>query len=325
MSTPYASEAYLHQILSKALSAQAGDVHLTAGKPPGARVRGDVVYFRADKLRPEDTEAIARLVLGPQVQLAELTERVTTYAAGALGRFRVVAYRQRGALALTLRRIPAEVPSLAELGLPASLGVLVEEARGLVVVAGCARQGKSSTLAAMVGHLSARHAWHLVTIEDPIELVHEDGRASVSQRQVGTDTASFAEGLRAALLADADAVMLSAIDGPMTLDAALAVVEAGGLVLAPLSARSVAHALDGLFAVARAPVVGLPRALDLARVIEGVHAIVAQRLVPTPEKGLLAEVEVCVLTPAMREALLRDGNARALAPPAREASPRDQA
>ena len=308
--TPYASEAFLHQLLGKALAAQACDVHLKVGQPPGARVRGDMVYFRVEKIRPEDTEATARLILGGissggsigdtrrAAKIEGGGERVLAYEAGSVGRFRVTIYRQRGSLALVLRSVPRKVPTLDELGLPAAVKALVDQGRGLVVVAGGIGQGRTTTLAAMVGHVNAAAARHLITLEDPIELVHEDERGSVSQREVGPDVASLAIGLRSTLRQDPDLVAVSSLDAEETLAAALDVTEAGRLVLGGLTAFDVRRAMSRLFARVTTG--------DRERLAEALQGVVAQRLLPKRDgSGLVAAVELLVVTPPVREALRR--------------------
>jgi twitching motility protein PilT len=308
--TPYASEAFLHQLLGKALAAQACDVHLKVGQPPGARVRGDMVYFRVEKIRPEDTEAAVRLIIGgistgnagaePRRggRIEGSGERVLAYEAGSVGRFRVTIYRQRGSLALVLRSVPRKVPSLDELGLPPAVTALLEQGRGIVVVAGGIGQGRTTTLAAMVGHVNGAAARHLITVEDPIEFLHEDGRASVSQREVGADVASLAVGLRAGLRQDPDLVAVSSIDAEETLAAALDVAEAGRLVLGGLTA------IDARRAVSR--LLGRAAPGDRERVAEALQGVVAQRLVPKRDgSSLVLAVELLVVTPPVREALRR--------------------
>lgn len=308
--TPYASEAFLHQLLGKALAAQACDVHLKVGQPPGARVRGDMVYFRVEKIKPEDTEAAARLIIGAisaagasadprrAGRIEGAGERVLAYDAGSVGRFRVTVYRQRGSLALVLRSVPRHVPTLDELGLPPAVTALLEHERGLVVVTGGVAQGKTTTLAAMVGHVNATAARNLITLEDPIELLHEDARASVSQREVGADVASLAVGLRAALRQDPDLVAVSALDDGETLAAALDVTEAGRLVIGGLTA------VDARRAVTR--LLGRGAVGDRERLAEALLGVVAQRLVPKRDgSGLVLAAEILVITPAVREALRR--------------------
>lgn len=300
MTTPYASEAFVLQLLGKALAAGASDVHLKVGQPPGARVRGDMVYFRVDKIAADDTQAVARVLLGGASagRLDQLQELVTGYEAEGLGRFRVSVYRERGALALVMRSIPLKIPTFAELGAPPAATVLAEQARGLVIITGGAGQGKSATAAAMIGHLNDAYPKHLVTLEEPIEFRHEDNRGSVSQREIGVDTASFAAGLRAALRQDPDVILVSELRDADTLAAALDAAELGPLVIACVPAPDVAHALRRLSALGR----GLP---DLTpRLAAALQGVLAQRLLPRRDGGGVAlSSEVLVVTGAVREAL----------------------
>jgi twitching motility protein PilT len=300
VSTPYASEAFLLRLLGKALAAGASDVHLKAGQPPGARVRGDLIYFRGDKILPEDTLAAARTLLGgaEEARLDAAHEVIFAYEAAGIGRFRVTAYRQRGALALVMRALPLTIPTFAELGLPAAVTELAEKRQGLVVVAGAAGQGKSATVAAMVGHLDQSYPRHIVTLEDPIEHVHEDHRGSVSQRAVGVDTASFASGLRAALRQDPDVIVVADLRDHDAFEAALDAAESGRLVIAVVGAPDVDRAVGRLFALGRGVADLTPR---LAAALEGV---LAQRLLPKRDgSGVALCCEVLVATAAVREAL----------------------
>ncbi|MEO7328411.1 MAG: ATPase, T2SS/T4P/T4SS family, partial [Minicystis sp.] len=300
MSTPYASEAFLHQLLGKALAAQASDIHLKVGQPPGARVRGDLVYFRVEKIKPEDTDALARVLLGvssgrPLLEGCE--ERTIAYQVPGLGRFRVTLFRQRGSLSLVMRSIPLKVPTLVELGVPAAVGALIDGGAGLVVVAGGAAQGKTSTLAALIGQVNESLPRQVITLEDPIEFVHEDSRAGMCQREVGTDVESFAVGLRGALLQDPDLVMVDGLGAPEAAEAAVEVVEASRLVLASLPAADVSRALGRLL-------VGQAHEMR-ERVVESLRAVVAQRLVPRRDGlGFVLMSELLVLDAALRTALL---------------------
>ena len=249
----YANEAYLVQLLSKAVAAKASDMHLKVGQPPGARVRGNIVYFRADPLRPEDTEHIARhLIRDAHVRqgLATLREYDTAYEAPGIGRFRVNIYRQKQSLAIVMRFIPFTIPTFDELGVPASSKELAEKDRGLVLVVGAAGNGKSSTLAAMIGHLNGTQPLHIVTIEDPIEFLHRDDKSSVSQREIGIDTNSFADALRAALRQDPDVILVGEIRDEITLDIALKAAETGHLVLSTLHTPDVQRTFNRMLAMA---------------------------------------------------------------------------
>ena len=222
--TPMVAEAYFHQLLQKAVAAGASDVHLKVGQPPGARVGGSLVFFRVDKLRPVDTEAAALHVLRRRrvtLELDALREFDTGYEVPGVGRFRVNIYRQRGSLAIVMRIISPRVPKLDELGTPEACKVLASKDRGLVLCVGAAGNGKSTTLAAMIDHINHTSHRHVVTIEDPIEYLHEDDLCSISQREIGPDTQSFASALRAALRQDPDVIQVGEIRDSETMDIAL--------------------------------------------------------------------------------------------------------
>ncbi|AKT41028.1 type IV pilus twitching motility protein PilT [Chondromyces crocatus] len=312
MTTPYASEAFIHQLLGKALAAQASDIHLKVGQPPGARVRGDMVYFRVDKIRPEDSEAAAKVLLTGRPahgQLGSLQEVDTSYSVAGLGRFRVNIYRQRGSLAIVMRSVPLKIPTLEELGVPAAVRSLAEQDRGIALVVGGAASGKSTTLAAMVGHINASFARHVVSVEDPIEFLHEDNRASISQRELGTDTDSYPTGLRAALRQDPDVIMSSALPDPESLELALQAAETGHMVLSAVHTVDVARTLARLVSLGRHAVEFRERLADC------LQGIVAQRLLPRRDgAGLILAVEILVATPAVRDAIRRPE----VGPPVRE-------
>jgi twitching motility protein PilT len=304
----YASEAYLVQLLGKAVAAKASDVHLKVGQPPGARVRGNLVYFRAEPLRPDDTESIARhLIREPQIRqsLATLREYDAAYEAPGVGRFRVNIYRQKGSLAIVMRAIPLIIPTFEELGAPDACRDLADKERGLVLLVGAAGNGKSSTLAAMIGHLNKTQPLHIVTIEDPVEFLHTDDKASISQREIGIDTGSFADALRAALRQDPDVILVGEIRDEITLDIALKAAETGHLVLSTLHTPDVARTVGRMLALAPK---GQPGSMDemRERIGDSLQGIVAQRLLPRRDgQGLCLAAEVLVATGTVRESIKR--------------------
>ena len=313
MSTsPYASSSFIHQLLSKAVAAGASDVHLKVGQPPGARVRGRMVYFRMDGIRPDDTDAAAEIILADQLRDAEsgevkrITEVDTSYSVPGVGRFRVNVYRQRGSLAIVMRSIPLSIPSFEQLGCPMAAKLLAEKSRGLVLVVGAAGNGKSSTLAAMIGHMNKTRPIHVVTIEDPIEFLHTDDVASISQREVGVDTPSFAVALRAALRQDPDVILVGEIRDQVTMDIALKAAETGHLVLSTLHTPDVTRTINRMLAL-----------FDLAdpselrdRIADSLQGVIAQRLLPKKEgDGLVLASEVLAATGTARESIRRpEGN-----------------
>jgi len=308
MESPYANEAFLVQLLAKAVAAKASDVHLKVGQPPGARVRGDIVYFRSEPLRPQDTDALAHILVkraDVRSRIEELLEHDTAYEAPGVGRFRVNVYRQKGSLAVVMRAIPLQIPSFEELGVPPPAQYLAERDRGLVLVVGAAGNGKSSTLAAMIGHLNHTQALHVVTIEDPVEFLHTDDKSSISQREVGIDTSSFADALRAALRQDPDVILVGEIRDELTLDIALKAAETGHLVLSTLHTPDVSRTVNRMLALAPKNQPGASDELR-ERIGDALQGIIAQRLLPSRDgSGLVLAAEVLVATGTVREAVKR--------------------
>jgi len=312
VSSVYGNEGYITQLLAKAVAAKASDIHLKVGIPPAARVRGDLVFFRTEPLKPEDTENIARVVIkDPAVKasIQTLREHDCAYAAQGVGRFRVNVYRQRGTIGIVMRAIPTKIPAFEDLGAPAPCGPLAEKDRGLVLVVGAAGNGKSSTLAAMIGHLNRSQPLHIVTIEDPIEFLHEDDKSSISQREVGIDTGTFADALRAALRQDPDVILVGEIRDENTLDIALKAAETGHLVLSTLHTPDVTRTVGRMLALAPKGQPGSTEELR-ERIGDSLQGVIAQRLLPRKDgQGLVLAAEVLVATGTVREAIKRpEGN-----------------
>jgi twitching motility protein PilT len=307
-SNVYASEDYLVQLLAKAVAAKASDIHLKVGQPPGARIRGEIVYFRAEPLQPADTHAIAMHIIGDdnvKLQLDGLTEYDAAYSAEGVGRFRVNIFRQRGSLAVVMRTIPFIIPTFEQLGAPAACLSLCEKERGLVLVVGAAGNGKSSTIAAMLGHLNATKPLHIVTVEDPIEFLHLDARSSVSQREVGIDTRSFADALRAALRQDPDVILVGEIRDEETMDIALKAAETGHLVLSSLHTPGVSRTVNRMLSLMKGHEPDEVR----ERIGDSLQGIIAQRLLPRADgAGVVLAAEVLVATGTVREAIKRPEN-----------------
>jgi twitching motility protein PilT len=311
-SSVYGNETYITQLLAKAVAAKASDIHLKVGIPPAARVRGELVFFRTEPLRPEDTEMIARVVIkDPKVknELSTMREHDCAYAAQGVGRFRVNVYRQRGTIGIVMRAIPTKIPLIEELGAPAPCIPLAEKDRGLVLVVGAAGNGKSSTLAAMIGHLNRTQPLHIVTIEDPIEFLHDDNKSSISQREVGIDTGTFADALRAALRQDPDVILVGEIRDEVTLDIALKAAETGHLVLSTLHTPDVTRTVGRMLALAPKGQPGSTEELR-ERIGDTLQGVIAQRLLPRKDQsGLVLAAEVLVATGTVRESIKRpEGN-----------------
>lgn len=303
-SNPFQFEDYLHQILRKSVAAGASDVHLKVGQPPGARVQGSLVYFRLDKLTPESTEAIARQLLGAShhvVPLEQLCECDCSYELTDCARFRVSIYRQRGTLAIVMRVVPYRIPELSELGAPTICANLAEKDRGLVLCVGAAGQGKTTTLAAMIEYMNHSMSRHVITIEDPIEYLYVDDRCSISQRELGIDTKTFAGALRAALRQNPDVIQIGEIRDSESMDIALQAAETGHLVLSTLHTPDVQRTLHRIMALAAGTSDDIRERLAVA-----LQGIIAQRLLPRSDgTGLVLASEVLTGTGSVRESIKR--------------------
>lgn len=302
--SPFKSENYFHQLLQKSVSAGARDVHMKVGQPPGARVRGDLVFFRLDQLRPQDTMAIAEHLVFDDDLLADLhnlREYDASYEVLGLGRFRVNIYRQRGSLAVVMRVVPPVVPTLEQLGAPKICEKLAEKERGLILCVGTAGNGKSSTLAAMVDHMNRTKSRHIVTIEDPIEFVHVDAKSSVSQREIGHDTDSFAHALRASLRQDPDVIYVGEIRDSETMKIALEASETGHLVLSTLHTPDVSRTMNRILSLTEGAGNDIRERLG-----DAIQGIVAQRLIARADGGGMAlAAEVLVATGSVKESIKR--------------------
>ncbi len=302
--TPYADEAFFRQLLAKAVAAKASDVHLKVGQPPGARIRGDIIYFKTERIMPADTEAVARIVLNDahlREHVEEIREHDGSYSAPGIGRFRVNVYRQRGTIAVVMRHIPSEIPSIEALGLPSVARDLSEKPNGMVLLVGAAGNGKSTSIASMIAHLNATKALHIVTIEDPIEFLHRDISSSISQREVGLDTKSFAAALRAALRQDPDVIFLGEIRDEESMEIALKAAETGHLVLTTLHTTDAGRTVNRMLALMKGD--AMENRLRIAGALQG---IIAQRLLPRADgRGVVLAAEVLVASHSVKETIRR--------------------
>lgn len=300
---PFHSEDYFRQLLVKSVAAGASDIHLKVGQPPGARVQGTLVYFRLDRLTPESTMAAAgHLLLGREEgqHLATLTEVDCSYEVPDCARFRVSVYRQRGSLSIVMRVVPFEIPSLVEIGAPSVCEMLARKERGLVLCVGAAGNGKSTTLAAMLDFMNHSMQRHIITIEDPIEFMYVDDLCSISQREIGLDTPSFAEALRAALRQDPDVIQVGEIRDRETMDIALKAAETGHLVLSTLHTPDVTRTMNRIIALSETS------SEDIRdRLADAIQGVVAQRLLPRVGGGRVLGAEVLVGTGSVRETIRR--------------------
>ncbi len=300
--------------LSRMVDAGASDLLLKAGNRPLIRVDGQLVALDRDgaELRPRDTEHVLESLL-PTHRIADFersNELDFAYGVRGLGRFRVNAYRQRGTIALVLRAVSAAVATIAELGLPEVTQRLAEESRGLVLVTGTAGSGRSTTVAAMLAHINATAHQHIITIEDPIEYLFRDDRASIDQREVGVDTESVQTALRQVVRQNADVIFVDGLRDAETVATACAAADAGHLVISTLVATDAPDAVNRLVDLFEPEAHHDARAM-LASALKGV---ICQRLVPTTQPGRrVAVTEVMTVTQRVHDALLNPRRSAELA------------
>ena len=300
-------ETTLHSLLRKGQQYNASDILLKVGQPPAFRVSGDLHYLQGDKLLPQHTRELAEVILKKsrfKGTLDDLQEFDSSYGVPGVGRYRVNVYRQRGTLAVALRAIPLKIPVFEELGVPPVVASFAELERGLVLVVGAAGNGKSSTLAALIGLINQTRRVHVVTVEDPIEFIHQDALGSISQREVGIDTPGFAHALRAALRQDPDVILVGEIRDEETMDIGLKAAETGHLVLSTLHTPDVQRTIGRVLALS-----GQSVQETRERFADNLKAIIAQRLIPAADGGLCLVAEILVVTGTARETLRKpEGN-----------------
>jgi len=292
----------LDRLLRAAVDQRASDLHLKVGTRPWLRVDGTLVETPFDTVEPGDTEqAAARLLSAPQAEVLQRTgDAECVYAVQGLGRFRVSAFHQRGRTGLVLRRVVPGVPGLDALGLPTVLASLVEAPNGLILVAGLAGSGRTSTTAAMVDHVNASTRRHIVTIEHPIEVLHADKTSIVDQREVGVDVASVADALTRVVRQDPDLVVVGEITEEASARGVLEAADTGHLVLAGVATVGAIEVVDRLLDWFPADRQANARAL-LARTLRGV---VSQRLLARAGgRGRVVAAEILVSNGAVAEAI----------------------
>jgi twitching motility protein PilT len=299
----------LHSVLLRAVQSGASDVHLKVGEPPILRHDGALLALEGwPALDGHQLDSVLATVTANdpsrRASFDGTGELDLAYTPTGLPRFRVNGFRQRGAISFAFRVIPSGVPSFAELGLPPGVARLAEEHRGLVLVTGATGSGKSTTLAAIVGQINSTRRQHIVTIEDPIEFLHDDRQCIVNQREVGLDTASFGEALRRALRADPDVILIGELRDAETAQTAMQAAESGHLVLSTL------HTVDAAETVGRMVEFFPPEKHQQVRsVLAGVlRGAVSQRLLPRTGGGRVAAVEVMVTNARIAD-LIRESRA----------------
>ena len=297
-------------LLMKVADSGASDLHLTVGRPPTMRLNGKLVAAGGRDLTPKDTKALLYSLMTQDQRdaLERSWEFDFAYSVPGRTRFRVNAYFQRGSVGAAFRFVPSRMRSFDELGLPAVVGEMANKARGLVLVTGQAGAGKTTTLASMVDYINENQAVHIMTIEDPIEYLHQHKLSMVNQREVGTDTKTFQSALKYVLREDPDVIMVGEMRDLDTIQAALTAAETGHLVLASLHTQDAAQTIDRIVDVFPSRQQQQVR-IQLAGTLQGV---VCQQLLPNAdETGRVLVCEVLVPTGAIRN-LIREAKSHQL-------------
>jgi twitching motility protein PilT len=296
----------MERIIQAAVERGASDLHIKAGDVFRARINGKLVPLTKQKLTPEQTRTIALHLMhneDDKGRIDTLTDYDCSWAANGIGRFRVNILKQRSSFMIVMRVIPFEVPTFAKLRLPPALARVAEAERGMVLVTGVTGSGKSSTMAAMVNYINQHENRHILTLENPIEFLHSDIQSSITQREIGSDTADFKMGLRAALRQDPDVVMIGEMRDAETIDTAIKAAETGHLLISTL------HTPDAQSTILRIMAMFPPEEQEVVRIrlSETLHAVVSQRLLPRADgNGRAVAAEILIVTPAVKD-MIADG------------------
>lgn len=291
------------ELLEKLISVGGSDLHLKVGSPPAYRIDGVLHPAELGALTAADTRNLLLSLLPDRLKddIDDVTDIDFAYGKAGLGRFRVNGYRQRGSMNVVVRSVAPTSRSLAELGLPTAVADACDEAGGLIIVTGPTGSGKTTTCSAMVEHINSSRRSTIITIEDPIEVLHRDKKSIISQREVGVDTASFREGMSSALRQDPDVIYVGELRDRETIEAALIAAETGHLVITTM------YTLDAMETVRRI-LDSFPPYLERRTrqmVATSLRSIVSQRLIPNAEgHGRTVVAELLVNTEAIQEKLI---------------------
>ena len=296
--------------MREAVEQRASDIHLTVGVPPTLRINGALVRLNLPPLGPADTLRLFESIAPEERQtfFRQNGEVDFSHTIHGLSRFRVNAFRQRGSVAIAVRLIPEQVPTLEQLELPEVIANLARKPRGLILVTGPTGSGKSTTMAAMINLINEEQSCNIITLEDPIEYLHRHKKSLINQREVNADTRSFANGLRAALREDPDVILVGEMRDMDTISIAVRAAETGHLVLATLHTSDASQTIDRIIDVFP-PYQQQQIRTQLSLTLQG---IISQQLLPRRSgTGRAVAVEILVATPAVRN-LVREGKSHQL-------------
>lgn len=294
----------IQQLFKVMVDSGASDLHITVGTPPGMRIHGDIVRVKLNALTADDTKRLVYQIL-TEKQKAELEKNLEldfSFGIKGLARFRANVFYSKNAVAAVFRQIPSLIPDFDALSLPKVLLDIVNVSNGLVLVTGPTGSGKSTTLAALIDRLNSTIPGHIITLEDPVEFVHQHKLSLVNQREIGADTLSFGRGLKSLLRQDPDIVLVGELRDVETIEAALTIAETGHLVFGTLHTNSTVQTINRIINVFPHEQQEQIRTL-LSFVLQGV---IAQQLLPKIPKGRVAVQEILRMNPAIRNLIRED-------------------
>lgn len=294
----------LQELLRKTIEMKASDLHLTVGLPPTIRCNGKLIHLGDKKLLPNDVEEFSKEILQEKYEeYLSIGEFDTSYSAQGIGRFRVNVFKQRNSDAIAIRVIALKIPTLDELKHPAVLKDIVTKKRGLVLVTGPTGSGKSTTLAAMINEINNTRQAHIITLEDPIEYLHKHNNCIVNQREIGKDSKSYGNALKAILREDPDVILVGEMRDLETISIAITAAETGHLVFSTLHTIGAVKTIDRIIDVFP-PHQQEQVKIQLSSVIQ---AVISQQLLPNIKgNGRVAALEIMVNTPGIQN-LIREG------------------
>ncbi len=297
----------MEKIIRAAVERGASDLHIKAGDVFRARIDGKLVALSAQAVTPDQTRAIAMRLLTSEEdrrRIDDIRDHDCSWSVSGVGRFRVNIMRQRTSFMIVMRVIPVDIPDFERLCLPPVLAEIADVERGMVLVTGVTGSGKTSTIAAVLGHMNRHMSKHVVTLENPIEYLHRDMNCSITQREIGVDTESFKMGLRAALRQDPDVIVIGEMRDAETVDTAMKAAETGHLLISTLHTPDAQSTINRIISMFPSEEQGVAR----IRLAETLHAVVSQRLLPRADgPGRIVAAEVMVVTPLIRD-LIMDAN-----------------
>lgn len=297
----------MNQIIKAGVDRGASDLHIKSGAPFMARVHGKLVPLTKQPLTADQTKQIA-VHLMPEhdrARIDSIQDYDCSWFAEGIGRFRVNIMKQRGSFMIVMRVIPLDVPTFDKLQLPQIMAKVAQAERGMILVTGVTGSGKSSTMAAMINYMNQHSNRHILTLENPIEFLHKDINSTITQREIGSDTSDFKQGLKSALRQDPDVVMIGEMRDAETIDTAMKAAETGHLLISTL------HTADATATINRIMAMFSPAEQQVVRIrlAESLHAVISQRLIKRVDgKSRAVAAEVLINTPAVKDMIIEGAN-----------------